>query len=216
MQAGHGQRVFSWTPAKLVGLFQMLSPETKTRGYNACHAAVLLGLVFPTCAVCALSPVGLYRLAGDHAVPFVFYLGTVTNFLFAAYKTVTIARRSGDLRLCFEVSRLDFTSYRRYDPAVFRRWRARAARISWAMLVAYTLPSGFFSVSPYVFGAAGDGGRVHVAARDRDGTRAEYRMNIYNVYVPVPDAATYNRSENSCGRRIIMFRSERFSGARSN
>lgn len=168
-------------------------PEGKRNGvapstvHGARRTAALVVLLLPTCAVCALCPVGLYRLTND-VVAFVSYLGAVSNFLLGAYKAIIVVRRAGQLRRCLE--RADGWSRRHrgvdYE-STRRRWRRRALRTSCAMFAIFTVPVGFFSVSPFAFGGA------VATVRNRDGSYGRYRMNIYNTYLAVPSDAAYNR-----------------------
>lgn len=157
--------------------------------HDARRTAAVVVLLLPTCAVCALCPVGLYRLTND-VVAFVFYLGAVSNFLLGAYKASTMVRWAGQLRRCLE--RADGWSRRHHgDGADYdstrQRWRRRAMRMSCAMFAIFTVPLGFFSVSPFAF----DG--TVATVRNRDGSHARYRTNIYNMYLAVSSDAVYNR-----------------------
>lgn len=185
---GSGGGTLDWWFARLTGLRHILvSGAARARGRNACRAAVTVGMSCMV-AVFAFLPAGLRRAANDFTA-FSFYAGNQANHVLACYKIAVVLYRSDDIRRCMDVTGAGFLSFRRRrrDGRAFRRvWIGRFARVLYTFVVPSLVGLLFWVSTPWLL----DGATVTVRHADR--THSSYRLNVFNLYYGVPDAA-YNR-----------------------
>ncbi|XP_025420743.1 uncharacterized protein LOC112690858, partial [Sipha flava] len=185
-----GDSIVCPTLAKCTGLYYIVRPDTATVcGRNASHVVAAVMIAF-TAACLSLYPVGLYRWAND-TTQLTIQVALYSNFLFGAYKSYMVVRRSRDIWTCMDVTRAGFAlgHHGRYDrPATGHLHRCRAvssAFTRWFSVVNYSILF-LWSTIPFMAGDA----YIHV--RNHDGTFSSYRVNPYNMYFFV-SSDTYNQ-----------------------
>lgn len=176
--------VFNLKLAKLIGLFQIVDPNTTAvYGYNVYRVGIVV-FVFYLLAVSSMFPLGLYHTAND-VYTFIYYFGCVSNHFFCCYKVLNVLYHSGDIWKCMDVASFKSMSYRHYDKTIFDRRREFSASSSNAYVVVVTLPFLFWSVCPFVFRD------TVLTIENAHGSYSKYRYNTLNLFFMVPDS-TYN------------------------
>jgi len=181
--------IFDWKLAKIVGLRQMLNPNSmKIRGYNVYQLFIAFGLILPKFVVTLMIPIGLYHWMEDK-LAVTLCCAYISNYLFTCGKSVYIMYNSNKLWELYEVSNSNFMSYRCYNVDIFRNWRLRCKRLSSVLIMISVIVLFFWAACPHVLKYS------VVRIKNVDGSWNVYRLNIYNLYFMVSDA-TYNEHFN--------------------
>lgn len=190
--------IFSLTLTKLVGLYQILDPDTcKMYGFNTYHVGIYVFSLY-LFVISLLGLVGLYYSMNDW-VAFVLNLGFPENFLFAIYKVIHIVHYSKDMWKLLGVSRFDLFSCGRYNRHIFEKWQRFCTRVTYAYVIILFFCMLIWTLVPCIFNSN------TIMIKNRDGSFSEYRMNIINQYLIVSDV-TYNKHYNAfyCIEIVIL------------
>lgn len=171
--------------SKLVGLYQILDPDTKKMfGYNVYHIVVVLfSLVL--FGVATFFPISMYYLTND-VMAFTFNLGCSQNLGFCSYKMILILYYSNDIWKCVEVTGLGFIAYEKYDRNIFKNCREISWRITRVYVILCVLVTVVYILDPLVFNTA------MVTIKNIDGSYSNYRNNVLNTYISLITDETYN------------------------
>lgn len=180
--------IFSLTLTKLVGLYQILDPDTcKIYGFNAYHIGIFAFSLYLLVSS-ILDLIGLYYWINDR-MAFASHLGFLNNYLSALYKAAHIAYCSNDLWRLLRVSRFDSFSCGRYSREIFEKWQKFCTRMTYTYVITSFFCMIIWILVPTMFND------TMITIKNRDGSLSEYRMNIINQYILVQDE-TYNEYYN--------------------
>ncbi|KAL4083387.1 hypothetical protein QTP88_028711 [Uroleucon formosanum] len=177
--------LFNIKLAKMIGLHQMLDPETvKYRGVNIYHIA-MVGVflyVIVTSVIMILS--GLYYWSVNIPISMDYFCKLVFAW-YVMYKMFFVIRHSNDMWNCLSITRYDFTSFGNRNRHIVYRWRERLAWLT--KIYAFTYFMACFSYLAFTLAFNKDKSPV----KNHDGSIGYYRQNILNLYIIVSDE-TYN------------------------
>lgn len=176
--------IFNHNLAYAIGLNQILSPRTvKTCGYNVYHIIIVLfGLFLTTMSIVCCT--GLYYFRNDIIV-FIFYLGSVNNYVFSCYKIMTVMYYSKDIWSIIDGSSFDFMVYKNYNKDVFKKWMERSVWVTYLYILMTFLALIVWGLCPYLLN------NMIITMKNTDGSVQKYRMNIFNLYLLI-SSDTYN------------------------
>lgn len=179
--------LFNWKLVKLLGLCHILKPNAfQIYGYNIYRATLFILLVLPMPIVIISVSFGIYYLIND-AIAFISNIFCVAFFFISGFKAVTVLYFSNEIWKCFEISCLNFLSYRNYNKNIFRQWQNRTFRKTFLLFSIYTIPSLFWLMSSNFFS------HYYITIRNIDDTHSNYRLNLFNLY-PIVSDETYNKN----------------------
>jgi len=176
--------VFNIKLAKLIGLYQMLHPETvKFRGRNIYHIVMSCILLYACLISMILILSGVYYCT-DIPVSIDYFFKSVT-VVYIIYKSSIIIHNSNDIWNCLSITRYDFTSLTHRNRYILDRWRKRLSWLTNIYATIYLMTLVICSVITLAFSE----GKSTV--KNRDGSVGYYRQNALNFYLIVSDD-TYN------------------------
>ncbi|XP_060876259.1 odorant receptor 46a-like [Metopolophium dirhodum] len=180
------QYIFNMKLARIMGLYQILIPNsTSIFGYNIYHIVIVFLLSF-TFAISMLFPIGLLYLRND-IIAIMYYMGCISNFLLSCFKMVNILYHSKDIWKCIDVTSFNYISYKHYDRNVFKNWQTRSIRVTYIYIVIALFAFFCWIFSPCIMN------KSVIAIRNIDGSYSKYRMNIFNLYL-IASNETYNKN----------------------
>jgi len=169
---------------RLMGLYQILDPNTvKIYGYNIHHIVIMIFVSF-LFVVSMLFPIGLIYLRND-ITAFLYYGGCLSNFMLSCFKIFKVMYCSKDIWKFIDVTRYYLNTYKHYNINVLKNWDTRSIRAIYIYIMIWLI--GFISwfSSPYILN------EYTVKIRNIDGSYSNYRVNIFNIYLIASDE-TYN------------------------
>ncbi|XP_016661271.2 uncharacterized protein LOC103309944 [Acyrthosiphon pisum] len=180
------QYIFNMKLARIMGLYQILFPNsTSFFGYNIYHVVTVFFVSF-TFAISMLFPIGLLYLRND-IIAIMYYMGCISNFLLSCFKMVNILYHSKDIWKCIDVTSFNYILYKHYDRNVFKNWQTRSIRITYIYIVIALFAFFCWIFSPCIMN------KSVIAIRNIDGSYSKYRMNIFNLYL-IASNETYNKN----------------------
>lgn len=185
------KHIFNGLLAKLVGLHQILNPESdKLYGYNVYHITFVILILYLILVSSITFINGLFNWTNNRTEA-ILHFGIAECGMFSSYKMSILIRRSKEIRNCLSITRFDFTSYgRTRDVRLLKLWRSRIILITSSYAVIFFLMIILFTSSPLIF-------RHGVSTvKSLDGSQSYYRINVINLYAMLP-AETYNTHFNT-------------------
>lgn len=177
--------VFNFRLSKFIGLYQILNPCTKKYyNQNVYHIIIILLSVY-IFSISILSPIGLYNLIND-AIPFAFYMGTIEQFFFSIYKVLNIVYYSNVLWKCMINTNNKFMSCGLNNRNIFNYWQNYSAKMALIYIIMICFIILIWASCPLIFN------KTIVTVRNLDGSYSIFKINIFNVYVPISDEV-YNK-----------------------
>lgn len=177
--------VFNFKFSKWVGLYQILDPTARQLyDHNVYHIIVIIFSVF-IFGISAMCPIGLYYLTND-AIAFSYYIGSIEQFLFAVFKILSIVYYSNELWKCITNTSFKTMSYGLHSRIIFKRWQKYTMRVAMLYIVLVCFILLIWMLNPFMFNT------TTVSVKNLDSSYSIYRMNIFNIYVPISDVV-YNR-----------------------
>ncbi|XP_025205127.1 uncharacterized protein LOC112601632 [Melanaphis sacchari] len=180
--------VFDIRLTKLMGLYQILDPQTKRfLGRNVYHIAIafIVMYVFTNTIVVSYSFLHYSYYLIDNMSTSMENLWLAENTFFILYKIWIIIHHSSKIWNCLSITRYGFTSFGFGRRHILDHWRERSIMFTALFTIMYYICPFIMIFISHLFN------KSITPIHNRDGSVSYYRQNILNYYILVSDE-TYN------------------------
>lgn len=177
--------VFNFKLCNSFGLYQILNPNTvKLYNHNAYHVIVVVICVYMFSSM--IPSIICIRNFMNDTIEFTYYIGLIEQILFVIYKMLNIVYYSNDIWKFIANTRFETMSSGLYDINIFKHWQKHSVNIAITYVIMFGLIVVIWTLNPFIFNTS------KVSLKNADNSYNYYRLNIYNIYLPVSDEL-YNK-----------------------